>query len=118
MTGFVAKLGLELGENYSYVGRENECPYGAEHITRNPESMGYIRIKEPTFGHVSIEIVDEILAERSLIIKLTVDDKFTEYGGGFDDLIECNTENMHAMPLIGSGREDGLKRVLACQKLV
>lgn len=42
-----------------------------------------------------------------MVINVAVGDKFAQHGGGVDDLIECSTENMHAMLLIGSGREDG-----------
>lgn len=107
VSSFVEKFGLELRQNYPYTQIEDQCPYDNEHISKHPESMGYIRINGQSFVNIRPEHVDYYLTGGPIVAVLMTNSEFSEYGGGVSSLEDCNTEAFHAVLIIGSGREDG-----------
>lgn len=104
VSDFVDDFGLELRSNYPYRGRQDECPY--EPGTKK-RKMGYLRIDDKGFKAVKLENFSKYLSKSPLVLNLKVNDDFVQYGGGVDDNNGCKEENMHAVLLTGSGREDG-----------
>lgn len=104
---FVNKFGLELRENYPYMGQEDTCPYNTEETSTERQGMGYVKVGEQSYRYLAFTFAEILLHEKPILANVELDNKFSEYGGGVDELAECIEDYRHSMLLIGSGREDG-----------
>jgi len=101
---FVDQFGLELAANYPYVGKQAECPYGR---ATPPSSMGYLRLKSGQLVQISRGFFERFLKYSPILVALTPANDFHLYGGGVDEGRGCANLGVHALLLVGSGREDG-----------
>lgn len=104
---FVGKFGLELQENYPYIAKSYDCPYSRE---SSPNKMGFMRVSfaGPETGEFSPEKIDFYLNNSPIIIGIKLDPLFAGYAGGVDLARNCKQENgVHAVLIVGSGRQDG-----------
>lgn len=104
---FVNEFGLELRENYPYIGQQLECPFGQE---TGYKEMGYIRIPS-TKRDVDELSGDEIgakLKESPVLINIMANQLFFNYGGGVDLGKGCReAKRIHSVLIIGDGKQDG-----------
>lgn len=101
---FVQEFGLELADRYPYAASNGQCPFEP---TTPSANMGLLRFKDEGFVGVWLRDVERYLSMAPVIMVLSVNDKFHEYGGGVDDARGCSRKNIHAVLTVGSGREDG-----------
>lgn len=104
MRDFVQEFGVELAGRYPYTARNGQCPYEPSTPSAN---MGLLRFKDEGFVGVRLREVERYLSMAPLMMVLSLNDKFHEYGGGVDDAIGCSEKSVHAVLTVGSGREDG-----------
>lgn len=103
---FVASFGLELSNEYPYKGQVDQCPFNQ---LTPPNKMGRIRIDEGTLIDFDTNTeLDLSLQFFPMIVQLMLDvANFAEFGGGVDSGKDCSAENgLHAVVIVGSGRED------------
>jgi cathepsin L len=101
---FVESYGLELAELYPYVGEEQECPY------QDPINIlrtGFIRMPLGSILDVPIDLWPEHLEQDPLYVAVGIPNDFHQYGGGVHDGQGCIAEGIHAMVVVGHGRETG-----------
>lgn len=97
--------GLEYRLNYPYMNRKGDCPIP---LGVPLEAVGSVRIKSSGFVANSLDMVESVLRQVPTAVNIFITKNFREYGGGVDDAISCRDTNyLHAMVLIGTGREDG-----------
>lgn len=108
---YVKLFGLEPKDYYPYKGKVQTCPYARSSEHR---SMGHTRVAENnSAGEVLAEFLTDAMIEYLLethgpmSIAIRVKDEFHDYGGGVERLGDFESDFLHAMVLIGHGREDG-----------
>lgn len=103
---FVDEYGLELSETYPYVAGVTIGPYSTS--MPPPNTMGYVRLKEPNFWAIPMSQFEVYLEKTPLIVNLMTAKSFSEYGGGIDMGGDCTREHgYHSILIAGSGQEDG-----------
>lgn len=109
IVGFVHDYGFETRAIYPFNGTEHECPYDSP--SKLPqEFMGFSRMSKPTLKALAHKQFDEQLQRSPVLVAFLVNDDFFLYGGGVDRPTNCTGKKkgrMHAMLLVGAGREDG-----------
>lgn len=103
---FIKEFGIELSSNFPNTNlRDQKCPYSE---SAPPNSMGYLRPKDSgSFVSIPHKDIKEFLRQAPIAMYLHTNEDFYDYGGGVDNARGCNQELVHAMLLVGSGREDG-----------
>lgn len=104
---FVEKFGFEMLDWYRYQAKESECPF---EFDRNVESdsVGFMRLDRPDLYAIPYINYENQLKYGPILVTVRVDDAFPDYGGGVDLNENCEQKkNLHAMLIVGSGRENG-----------
>lgn len=101
---FVKHYGLETRSNYPYRMIDEQCPYDDD---TPPHSMGFLRVEDRGFSLVDLDLVEAFLRISPMVMNIRCNENFLYYGGGVDKMDGCRADKLHAIVLIGSGREDG-----------
>lgn len=106
---FIKKFGLELETLYPYQGKENQCPI-AEGDEEKEKRAGYLR-PDITHWHNFPEMTAwyKWLPKSPVIVGINMPSDFLAYGGGIHDGLDCSSDMVHALLLVGSGTQDGKK---------
>lgn len=105
---FISQVGLVSGVTYPYVGRQQRCPLYSS-LTRRYNFMraDTLRLKSQGLSGARSSYWSRLLARSiPLHVGVWINDDFEDYGGGVAS--SCIGSNgVHAMLLIGEGRENG-----------
>lgn len=103
---FVREFGIELSSNFPNTNlRDQTCPYTN---FASPNSMGYLRPKDNGFFSIPLKDIKEFLRQTPIGMYLHTNKDIFEYRGGVHDAKGCSPEyGVHAMLLVGYGRESG-----------
>lgn len=104
---FVDEFGLEISTNFPNTNLpDQQCPY-SDFVNFN--SMGYIRPRNRgEFVSIPVTDIDDFLRQAPIAMGVNTNEEFFDYGGGVDRAKRCrDSESVHAMLLVGSGRQDG-----------
>lgn len=105
---FFQNHGAELSTRYPYRAMEGQCPYNEY----SQDKMGFIRFHGTPSKYVRVPLESwyYYLEYGPMVLTISSDGDFNEYGGGVHPASNCcTTEHCgpHAVLLIGHGREDG-----------
>lgn len=107
VSDFIDDYGFETLDKYPSRLHEANCEYD-EH--RSPYEMGSLRVSAPELQLIDIgEVERQIKKGMPVIGTVITNPNFRFYGGGVDSMEGCNSRRvgLHAMLIVGSGREDG-----------
>uniref|UniRef100_A0A6G1S7G1 Cathepsin L-like proteinase n=1 Tax=Aceria tosichella TaxID=561515 RepID=A0A6G1S7G1_9ACAR len=113
---FIHNFGMELHEEYPYVGRVDKCPYDKKNSNlTNLTDAGYIRLEFGRLAEIPVSLWPEAIKRGPLYLVIQADASFLDYGGGVYDGANCMPDEVvekdpeieyHAVVLVGHGRED------------
>lgn len=108
---FTFEFGLQLRMDYPYLERDGECPFERK---EDMKKAGYLMMRDnKQYREVKLNRLDKALERSPLLLGLLVNDDFSFYGGGVDNLDNCGSYDMsHAMLIVGHGRQDGVEYYL------
>lgn len=104
---FINNFGLELRDNYPYMGKSYQCPYSAG---ASRKEIGFIRISYygPETREFTPDKIDLFLKISPILIGIKTNSLFISYAGGIDLAQDCEGGiGTHAVLIVGSGRQDG-----------
>lgn len=103
---FVDEFGLELSKNFPNTNLpDQQCPYSD---SVNFNSMGYLRPRDRGFISIPVSDIEDFLRQTPIGMYIHTNEEFYDYGGGVDKAKGCrDSGSVHAMLLVGSGRQDG-----------
>ena len=101
---FGHNFGVLLRTSYPYTQLVGECPYDED---TDLETTGYIRMDLSKSISVPLDRWEEFIHIAPMFTSISTAGDFHEYGGGVYSGANCVHYGVHAVVVVGHGREDG-----------
>lgn len=101
---FISDYGLEIEQNYPNTDAQGVCKFES---SQSKSSLGFIRPMIGGLHSIDEDDFEKFLKKSPILVTLQVNSEFFQYGGGVDDARGCDYSRLHAVLLVGQGRQDG-----------